>query len=139
MTNFCVWSRSCLERPSILSGAGANLIGSEPVSAPGPWATGAGAAHKSGGSATLRLHNITLKLSMLQNLYCRLVTKRRFYDTGTDNSNGNKMSTLQHQHQCQLVTKRRLFRPRIRIINVLYCPRFIQHMLLDRYFIEGNG
>ena len=53
MTNFCVWSRSCLERPSILSGAGANLIGSEPVSAPGPWATGAGAAHKSGGSATL--------------------------------------------------------------------------------------
>ena len=109
MTNFCVWSRSCLERPSILSGAGANLIGSEPVSAPGPWATGAGAAHKSGGSATLRLHNITLKLSMLQNRYCRLVTKRRFYDTGTDNSNGNKMSTLQHQHQCQLVTKRRLF------------------------------
>ena len=37
------------------------------------------------------------------------------------------------------LTKRRLFRPRIRIINVLYCPRFIQHMLLDRYFKEGNG
>ena len=39
----------------LLSGAGADPIGLEPESAQGPWAVGAGAgaAQKSGGSATL--------------------------------------------------------------------------------------
>ena len=41
------WSRL------FLPGAGADPIRSEPESAPGPWPPGAGAAQKSGGSATL--------------------------------------------------------------------------------------
>ena len=36
-----------------LPGAGADPSRSEPESAPGPWPSGAGAAQKSGGSATL--------------------------------------------------------------------------------------
>ena len=36
-----------------LPGAGADPSRSEPESAPGPWPPGAGAAQKSGGSATL--------------------------------------------------------------------------------------
>ena len=41
------WSRL------FLPGAGADPSRSEPESAPGPWPPGAGAAQKSGGSATL--------------------------------------------------------------------------------------
>ena len=41
------WSRL------FLPGAGADPSRSEPESAPGPWQSGAGAAQKSGGSATL--------------------------------------------------------------------------------------
>ena len=58
MTNFSVWSRS-QSRPFLSeagAGAGADLNGSE--SASGLWASGAGAAQKSGGSATLDLQNI---------------------------------------------------------------------------------
>ena len=36
------------------AGAGADPSRSEPESAPGPWRPGAGAAQKSGGSATLQ-------------------------------------------------------------------------------------
>ena len=39
--------------PHFLPGAGADPSRSEPESAPGPWRPGAGAAQKSGGSATL--------------------------------------------------------------------------------------
>ena len=39
--------------PPFLPGAGADPIWSEPESAPGPRTSGAGAAQKSGGSATL--------------------------------------------------------------------------------------
>ena len=49
MKNVSVWSRSRL----FLPGAGADPIWSEPESAPGPRTSGAGAAQKSGGSATL--------------------------------------------------------------------------------------
>ena len=49
MKNFSAWSRL------FLPGAGADPILSEPESAPGPWTSGAGAAQKSGGSATLVL------------------------------------------------------------------------------------
>ena len=51
MQIFSVWSRSRL----FLPGAGADPRRSEPESAPGPWPpeAGAGAAQKSGGSATL--------------------------------------------------------------------------------------
>ena len=47
-----------------MSEAGADPIGSEPKSAPGPWAfgAGAGAAQKSGGSATLYLRTGSLIL-----------------------------------------------------------------------------
>ena len=38
---------------SFLPGAGADPSRSEPELAPGPWPSGAGAAQKSGGSATL--------------------------------------------------------------------------------------
>ena len=41
--------------PPFLPGAGADPIWSEPESAPGPRTSGAGAAKKSGGSATLFL------------------------------------------------------------------------------------
>ena len=41
------------EPPFFLLGAGADPIWSEPESAPGPRTSGAGAAQKSGGSATL--------------------------------------------------------------------------------------
>ena len=47
MKNFSVWSRSRLFLP------GADPSRSEPESAPGPRPSGAGAAQKSGGSATL--------------------------------------------------------------------------------------
>ena len=43
------WSRLFLPG----AGAGADPSRSEPESAPGPWSSGAGAAQKSGGSATL--------------------------------------------------------------------------------------
>ena len=43
------WSRL------FLPGAGADPSRSEPESAPGPWRPGAGAAQKSGGSATLSI------------------------------------------------------------------------------------
>ena len=49
MKNVSVWSRSRL----FLPGAGADPSRSEPESAPGPWPPGAGAAQKSGSSATL--------------------------------------------------------------------------------------
>ena len=49
MKNVSVLSRSRL----FLPGAGADPIWSEPESAPGPRTSGAGAAQKSGGSATL--------------------------------------------------------------------------------------
>ena len=49
MKTVSVWSQSRL----FLPGAGADLIWSEPESAPGPRTSGAGAAQKSGGSATL--------------------------------------------------------------------------------------
>ena len=51
MKNFSVWSRSW----SRLFLPGADPSRSEPESAPGPWppGAGAGAAQKSGGSATL--------------------------------------------------------------------------------------
>ena len=52
MKNFSVLSRSRLE-PPFLPGAGADPSRSEPESDPGPWRPGAGAAQKSGGSATL--------------------------------------------------------------------------------------
>ena len=42
--------------PPFLPGAGADPSRSEPESAPGPWPSGAGAAQKSGGSATLLLN-----------------------------------------------------------------------------------
>ena len=46
----------CMEpEPPFLPGAGADPIWSEPESAPGPRTSGAGAAKKSGGSATLHL------------------------------------------------------------------------------------
>ena len=48
------WSRL------FLPGAGADPSRSEPESAPGPWPSGAGAAQKSGGSATLGKNNINL-------------------------------------------------------------------------------
>ena len=51
MKNVSVWSRSRLFLPG--AGAGADPIWSEPESAPGPRTSGAGAAKKSGGSATL--------------------------------------------------------------------------------------
>ena len=51
MKNVCIWSRIRHFSP----GGGAYLIWSEPESAPGPRTSGAraGAAQKSGGSATL--------------------------------------------------------------------------------------
>ena len=49
MKNFSVRSRSRLFQP----GAGVDPRRSEPESAPGPWPSGAGAAQKCGGSATL--------------------------------------------------------------------------------------
>ena len=49
MKTVSVWSQSRL----FLPGAGADLIWSEPESAPGPRTSGAGATQKSGGSATL--------------------------------------------------------------------------------------
>ena len=45
------WSRLFLPG----AGAGADPSRSEPESAPGPWRPGAGAAQKSGGSATLAI------------------------------------------------------------------------------------
>ena len=50
MKNVTVWSRLEL---TLLPGAGADPIWSEPESAPGPQTSRARAAHKSGGSATL--------------------------------------------------------------------------------------
>ena len=49
------WSRL------FLPGAGADPSRSEPESAPGPWRPGAGAAQKSGGSATLALSSFLEK------------------------------------------------------------------------------
>ena len=46
------WSRL------FLPGAGADPSRSEPESAPGPWQPGAGAAQKSGGSATLPVSTV---------------------------------------------------------------------------------
>ena len=54
------WSRL------FLPGAGADPSRLEPESAPGPWQTGAGAAQKSGGSATL------LKSSSNTNIFLKL-------------------------------------------------------------------
>ena len=58
------WSRPFFLEPPFFSGTGADVradpIRSEPESAPGPWASaaGAGAAQKNGGSATLIwIHN----------------------------------------------------------------------------------
>ena len=56
MTNFVsgagvAWSRPLLSGAG--AGAGADPIGSEQESAPGPWDSGAGTAQKSGGFATL--------------------------------------------------------------------------------------
>ena len=62
MKNVSVWSRSLL-KPLFLPGA--DPIGSEP--APGPRTSGAGAARKSDGSATLRktLKNTFLKTFLI--------------------------------------------------------------------------
>ena len=62
MKNVSVWSRSRL----FLPGAGADPSRSEPESAPGPWRPGAraGAAQKSGGSATL-LSGIEVRVNIV--------------------------------------------------------------------------
>ena len=54
MKNFSIWNRSHLE-PPFIPGAGASPIGLDPESEspPGPQTSKAGAAQKSGGSATL--------------------------------------------------------------------------------------
>ena len=52
MKNFSVWSWSWSRL--FLPGVGSDPSRLEPESAPGPWTSGAGAAQKSGGSATLR-------------------------------------------------------------------------------------
>ncbi len=75
MKNFSVWSRS--RSRLFLPGAGADLSRSEPESAPGPWPSGAGAAQKSGGSATLVV-SVAYKLSiqwtqLLKIIACKLV------------------------------------------------------------------
>ena len=64
MKNFSVWSRSRLFNPG--AGADPSRLEPEPESAPGPWQTGAGAAQKSGGSATL------LKSSSNTNIFLKL-------------------------------------------------------------------
>ena len=51
MKNCSAWSRSWSRL--FLPGAGADPSKLEPESAPGPWPSGAGAAQKGGGSATL--------------------------------------------------------------------------------------
>ena len=61
MKNSSVWSWSHL----FLPGAGADPIWSEPESALGLRTSGAGAAHKSGGSATLLIPSITLSSGMI--------------------------------------------------------------------------
>ena len=61
MINFSVWNWSRLE-PPFLPGVGSDPIWSEPESAPGPQTSGARAAQKSGGSATLDRNTLKIQI-----------------------------------------------------------------------------